>query len=174
MDLRVENRAGACRPRRTFHTPAGDLRDVIQWARPNVGYGDGPNPHRVEPLVKSQADLPALSFLYPQPRRMCWRTSRWRCKRIGDRGLLIATDCTHAGCWAMEALGPEGMLLASVSDPELLRAVCRLGQDQHLRNLRAMLEQGLPAAWCNWFQCGPSVGWSPATFQEFFLPLIRE
>jgi hypothetical protein len=174
VDLRVENEPEHIIARRTFHTPAGVLQDVIQWARPNMGYGDGPNPHRVEPLVKSQADLPALAFLYPEPRRDVLADIPLALERTGDRGLLIATDCTHAGCWAMETLGPEGMLLASVTDPELLHAVCRLGQDQHLRNLRAMLEQGLEAAWVNWFQCGPSVGWSPAAFQEFFLPLIRE
>jgi len=174
VDLQVMNHREHVLVRRTFHTPAGDLQDVIQWARPNMGYGDGPNPHRVEPLVKGREDLEAIRFLYPEPRRDVLEDIPLTRERVADRGLLIATDCTHAGCWAMEALGPEGMLLAAVTDPELLRAVCRLGQDQHLRNLRAMLEQGLEAAWCNWFQCGPSVGWSPATFEDFFLPLIRE
>jgi hypothetical protein len=174
VELRVENAPEHVTSERTFRTPAGTLHDVIQWARPNLGYGDGPNPHRVEPLVKSRADLEALRFLYPTPRRDVLADIPLTRARIGDGGLLIATDCTHAGCWAMEALGPEGMLLASVTDPDLLKAICRLGQDQHLRNLRAMLEQGLEAAWCNWFQAGPSVGWSPAAFREFFLPLIRE
>jgi len=93
---------------------------------------------------------------------------------IGDRAVLAAVDCTHAGSWGMEVLGPEQMLVASVTDVELLQGVCRMANDAHLRNLRAMLEQGIEVVYDSWFQCGPSVGWSPQTYEEIFLPLVRE
>jgi uroporphyrinogen decarboxylase len=159
---------------RTFHTPAGDLHDAIQWARPNVGYGDGPNPHRVEPLVKTLSDLDALKFLYPAPRRDLLADFPLVKAEIGERAVLAAIDCTHAGSWGMEVLGPENQLIASITEPELLAGVCRLANDVHLRNLRALLELGLEVIYDSWFQCGPSVGWSPKTYRRIFLPLVRE
>ena len=174
VELRVENHAEHVWYDRTFHTPAGDLRDVIQWARPNAGYGDGPNPHRVEPLVKTQADLERLRFLYPAPRRDLIADIPLLLEEVGERGLVAALDTTHAGSWGMECLGAEGMLLASIMDPALLEGVCRLSQDVHLRNLRLMLEQGIRAVYDSWFQCGPSVGWSPKIYRKVFLPLITE
>ena len=169
VELRVENREKHVWTHRSFHTPAGDLHDVIQWARPDVGYGDGPNPHRVEPLVKTRADLDALSYLYPEPRKDLIADIPILLDEIGDRAVVAAVDCTHAGSWGLEPLGPEGMLIASITDVELLKGVCRLAQDVHLRNLKAMLEQGIQVVYDSWFQCGPSVGWSPNTFQEIFL-----
>lgn len=174
IDLRVENTPEHVWYHRTFHTPAGDLHDITQWARPDIGYGDGPNPHRVEPLVKTTADLEALKHLYPAPRRDMIADIPLVLEQIGDRAVLTALDCTHAGSWGMEPLGPEHMLISSVTDPELLQGVCRLANDAHLRNLSAMLEQGLQVVYDSWFQCGPSVGWSPKTYREIFLPLIRE
>jgi uroporphyrinogen decarboxylase len=159
---------------RTFRTPAGELRDVIQWARPNIGYGDGPNPHRVEPLVKTRADLEALRYLYPAPRKDLLADIPLVLEEIGERALVAIIDCTHAGSWGLEPLGPENMLVASVTEPELLRGVCRLANDAHLRNLRAALEQGIQVVYDSWFQCGPSVGWSPKTYRQIFLPLVKE
>jgi hypothetical protein len=174
VELRIRNEQGCVWYERTFHTPGGDLHDVIQWARSNVGYGDGPNPHRIEPLVKSVADLEALQYLFPEPRRDLIEDIPLVLEEVGERALVAALDCTHAGSWGMEPLGPEGMLIASVTDPELLRGVCRLAQDTHLRNLRLMLEQGIQVVYDSWFQCGPAVGWSPRTYQDLFWPLVRE
>jgi uroporphyrinogen decarboxylase len=56
----------------------------------------------------------------------------------------------------------------------LLAGVCRLAQDAHLRNLRLMLAQGIRVVYDSWFQCGPSVGWSPKTYRNLFLPLVKE
>lgn len=174
VELRVENSKDHVWYYRTFDTPAGKLRDVIQWARPNVGYGDGPNPHRVEPLVKTQTDLEALKYLFPPPRKDLLQDIPMVIKEIGKNALLAAYDATHVGGWGMEVLGPEGMLTKSVTDPELFKGVCRLAQNVHLRNLKAMLERGIKVVYDSWFQCGPSVGWSPETYNTVFLPLIKE
>lgn len=174
VELRVENTPDAAWYYRTFHTPAGTLRDVIQWARPGRGFGDGPNPHRVEPLVKTMADVEALSFLYPPVRRDLIADIPLLLADVGERALVAAFDCTNGGGWGLEPLGPVGMLYASVDEPALLRAVCRLAEDVHQRNLRAMLEAGIEAVIDSWFQYGLSVGWSLETYRMVFLPLIRE
>lgn len=174
VEMRVRNEETCVWYERTFHTPGGDLHDIVQWARPNAGYGDGPNPHRMEPLVKTQADLGALRFLFPEPRQDLIDDVPLVLEEVGERAVVAALDCTHAGSWGMEPLGPEGMLIASVTEPNLLKGVCRLAQDVHLRNLKQMLERGIQVVYDSWFQCGPSVGWSPKTFKEIFLPLVRE
>jgi len=174
LEMSIRNEKESVWYERTFRTPAGELHDIIQWARPNAGFGDGPNPHRVEPLVKTPRDVEALKFLYPAPRRDVLSDIPLVLEEIGERALPAAFDCTHAGSWGLEPLGPEGMLIAGIEEPELLAAVCRLAQDAHLRNLRAMLELGLPVVWDSWFQCGPSVGWSLETYRTLFLPLVKE
>lgn len=174
VEIKVKNEPQQVWYDRTFHTPAGDLHDVIQWARPNIGYGDGPNPHRSEPLVKTMADLDALRYLYPAPRRDLLADIALTLDGIGERALLAAMDTTHVGSWGIEPLGPENMLIASLTEPALLKSVCRLANDAHLRNLRAMLEQGIQVVFDSWFQCGLSVGWSPKIYREIFLPLVKE
>ena len=174
VNIRVENLKDRTVHIRKFETPDGLLTDRITWARPDMGYGDGPNPHREEPLIKSMADIPALKHLYPQPRKAFVDDLRMFTEIVGDRGLVEYLDGTNAGCWGMESLGPENKLVCAVQDKELLKAVVGICQDQHLRNLKTVLESGHKHVLVSWFQSGPSVGWSPANIEEFFLPLVRE
>ena len=174
VNISIENKKDIAVFKRSFNTPAGVLRDVIEWAKPNAGYGDGPNPHRVEPLVKTTADLEKLEFLHPPPREDLLADLPLLLQDVGERALVAAIDTTHAGSWGMEVLGPESMLEASLTDPDLLAGVCRISQKIHLRNLKALLERGLILVYDSWFQCGPSVGWQPHVFADVFLPLIVE
>jgi uroporphyrinogen decarboxylase len=128
----------------------------------------------VEPLVKTAADLESLRWLFPEPRRDLAADIPLLLEEIGERAVVAAVDGTHAGSWGLEVLGPENMLMSAAEEPELLQAVCRLANDVHLRNVRIMLEQGIEVVYDSWFQCGPSVGWSPSTYREVFLPLVRE
>ena len=51
--------------RRTFHTPAGTLTDVIEQLPPRRDYGIDPTPKIKEPLLKSEADLDLLFTSLP-------------------------------------------------------------------------------------------------------------
>ena len=174
VEVRVENQKERTVHVRRFETPDGVLSDRIVWARSNMTFGDGPNPHREEPLVKSIDDLPALRHLYPPPRPDFADSLRMFAEIVGQRALLECGDWTNAGCWGMESLGPEQMLVSALTDKELLRGVLRVCQEVHLRNLKTVLESGQKYILGGWSQCGPSVGWSPTHISEFFLPLIRE
>ena len=174
VELKVRNEEQWVVYDRKFSTPAGELRDVIKWARPDIGYGDGPNPHREEPLVKSMADLDALKFLYPQPRRDLVAEIPILIEDLGDDAVLAALDCVNFGSWGTEVFLPEQMLIASIDDVEMLKGVCRIQNDAHLSNIKAMLEQGVKVVMDSWFQCSLSTGWSIDTYTDVFLPLIRE
>jgi hypothetical protein len=174
VDIRVENQRDRTVHIRKFQTPDGILTDRIVWSRPGMGYGDGPNPHREEPLVKTLADIPALRHLYPLPRNNFVSDLKLFSEMLGDRGIVEYLETSNAGAWGMESLGPDNMLMSAVEDKPLLSAVLRVCQDQHLRNLKEVLEAGQKNIAVSWFQCGPSVGWSPQQIKEFFWPLIRE
>jgi len=174
VDVRTENYSDRTIHIRRFETPAGVLTDRIVWARPGVGYGDGPNPVRDEPLVKSMTDVEALKHLYPPPIPGRIRDLVLFTETVGERGVVEYLDGPNAGTWGMESLGAEKMLLCAVENKELLHAVIRVCQDQHLRTLKAALEAGHKHFVGSWFQCSASVGWSPADIEEFFLPMIKE
>jgi len=172
-DLRVESRPDRTIYIRRFETPDGVLTDRIVWALPNKGYGDGPNPHREEPLVKSIDDVSALRHLYPEPRPGFLDELRHFTEMVGHRGVVEYFDGINAGSWGVESLGPERMLTSAVEDKELLHAVLDVCGEVHLRNVKAVLESGHKHIAVSWFQCGPSTGWSPANINEFFLPHVR-
>ena len=174
VEVRTENYRDRTVHVRRFETPAGVLSDRIVWARAGMGYGDGPNPHREEPLVKSMGDIESLRFLYPQPKKGVLAHLRRVAEFVGDRAVVEFMDTTNGGGWGLECLGPEKMLLCAVEDRDLLKAVLQVSQEQHLRNLKAALDAGHRQIAVSWFQCSASVGWSPADVEEFFLPLIRE
>ena len=170
----VENQKESVVYIRRFETPDGILTDRITWARPNMGYGDGPNPHRDEPLAKSLDDIAALKHLYPKPQKGNVNDLNLLSEVVGDRGLVEYYETSNAGAWGMEVLGPEQMLMCAVENKKLLLEVLKLCQAQHLRNLKAVLESGHKNFTVSWFQCGSSVGWSPSNIEEFFLPLVRQ
>ncbi len=174
VELQIENQKDRVFYRRTFETPAGSLHDAIEWPRSDMGYGDGPNPHRVEPLVKTESDLDALAHLIPAPRTDLLADIPLLLADIGSRALVAASDNTHLGSWGLEVLGVEERLICSIAEPALFHRICRMTNDVHLRNLRAMLDRGIRVVFDSWFQAGPSNGWSPQTFQDVFLPLVRE
>lgn len=174
IDIRVENHQDRTIHIRKFKTPDGILTDRVVWSRPGMGYGDGPNPHREEPLVKTLDDIPALRHLYPLPRKNFPSDLNLFSEILGDDGIVEYLEASNAGAWGMESLGPDNMLMCAVENKPLLLAVLRVCQDQHLRNLKAVLEAGQKHIAVSWFQCGPSVGWSPENIKEFFWPLIRE
>ncbi len=174
VDHRIENHDDRTIHIRRFETPDGVLTDRVVWPRQNMGYGDGPNPHRDEPLVKSMDDVPALKHLYPRSRKGFTEDLRMFTEMVGERGVVEYLESSNAGDWGMESLGPDKMLTSAVEDKELLHAVLRVCQDQHIRNLKEILESGHKNFYVSWFQSGPSVGWSPDNIREFFVPLMRE
>lgn len=174
VQINIQNEKNWVIYERTFKTPKGTLNDVIKWCRQDVGYGDGPNPHREEPLLKSIDDLEAYRYLYPSPRKDLVADIPLILKEYGDRAVIATADSLQVGSWGTEALGPEGMLLASIDDPDLLAGACRVANDAHLVNLKAFLEAGVEVVYDSWFQCSPSTGWIPSTYQKIFLPLVKE
>ena len=174
VDVHTENHENCTIHKRRFETPAGVLTDRIRWSRPDMGYGDGPNPVREEPLVKTMADAEALPFILPLPRQSMIRDLQLFSEIVGERGVVEFPETAGAGSFGLEALGYENMLMCAAEQPELLKKVIATCHQQHLRNLKAVLESGHKHIVVSWFQCSASTGWSPDHVRDFFLPLMRE
>ncbi len=174
VEMRVERGKDKTLHWRKFETPAGTLTDVLEWALPGVGYGDGPNPHRVEPLVKDMEDVASLEHLFPEPRKGFTEDLRMFTEMAGDEGLVEYYESSSGGGWGLECLDPQERLIYVMTNKELLSAVIEVCQKQHLRNLKEVLESGHKHFVVSWFQFGLSVGWSPETVREVFLPFIKE
>ena len=70
--------------------------------------------------------------------------------------MLQSNEILHIGRFGLQLQDGVG-LVGKIGDQEL-----------------GMLEQGIQVVYDSWFQCGPSVGWSPKTYWQIFLPLIKE
>jgi uroporphyrinogen-III decarboxylase len=65
-------------------------------------------------------------------------------------------------------------LMLPYDDPQFLRDMLDLGQAACLADMGAHLDLGATTIFMSGFHISLSVGWSPAIFHEFFLPLIRD
>ena len=90
----------------TWHTPAGDLREVLRLCRDEV------TSYRVEHAVKSPADLPALAAIFDDMELTLDDTAlgaiSQRRELIGDDGILMCfLDATPLGMMYRVYSGPE-------------------------------------------------------------------
>jgi hypothetical protein len=160
--------------RRTFRTPEGTLTDVIEQLPPRTDYGIDPTPKIKEPLLKSEADLGALPFLFPDPSRLELADLKLIDQAIGERGLLEVQVDSAIDQRAGDALGLTETLMASVTDPDFLHRLLRVCQRQVLKETEAVLEAGAKMIFASWFYASTSAGWGPEHYRRFFLPLLRE
>jgi len=139
-----------------------------------MGYGDGPNPHREEPLVKSLKDISALRHLYPLPRKNFVSDLNLFSGILGDQGIVEYLEASNAGAWGMESLGPDNMLMCAAENKPLLSGCLVSARTNTLEILRKYWRPARRTSRSVGSNAGPSVGWSPDNIKEFFSPLIRE
>ncbi len=116
----------------TYTTPLGEMREVSRQL--------GASPYRVEHVVKSNDDLPALTAYFedatPVADPAAVEALRERKALVGDRGLV---SCTLQGT-------PVGMMVRTYAGPETM-AYLWADRDERLHRLfRAMTEFSLRAA----------------------------
>ena len=174
VELDIERFDTYTRVKRSIHTPAGTLSDRIMQPKPHVGYGADPDPHWEERLVKEPSDLAALAFLLPVPDPRDYLDVVAIQTEIGERGLAhiyINSALDHGGGWVMEL---EDLMVASVQQPDFVRAILALFHQHCLAQTRCALEVGMRAVFAPWYFASLSSGWSPRFYQSFILPLVRE
>jgi len=173
LTAETEAREGYDILRREYETPAGTLTDV--WHRPHsdAGYGISPAPVPEETLLKGPEDLDAFRCLTTEPSQGALRLFTDLTTQYGDLGLVSPYVRSPFNDLSYVLPFTQALML-SYDDPDFLRAVLAHLQEACLADTRAHLEVGASTIFTSGFHISLSVGWSPAIFREFFLPLIKE
>ena len=176
-DVQVEQRRYREEPyeivERTFHTPAGRLSDRILIPPGGREYGVSPNPIRTEHLVKGAEDLEGLKcILHPINRDFGFlRESE---EMIGDRGVVMV--CVRSGLDhnAGYARDMQDLMVDYYENRPFFDELVGLFHRRSLEQIKAALEGGIEFIFGSWYFNSLSSGWSPAIFEEVFVPQIRD
>jgi uroporphyrinogen-III decarboxylase len=171
VEVRVEDRGDYSRMRRCFHTPAGDLSEVLDLPAPGDRYGANPRPVRRESLLKETADAQRIAFLFPDPQRLIREDLPLIVELIGERGLLQVGGGGAAAITRF--MGMEQTMLTYYDNPEMFDRLLQVFEKHHLRVVQALLERGVPVIYNGWHDFGVSTGWSPKIYREAFKPIIQ-
>ncbi len=158
---------------RIFHTPAGSICDVTRVPPRGREYGVSPNPVRHEHLVKSIDDLPALEYILP-PVPETYTAHRQYEEMLGDRGVVMVCIRSALDHNAGDARGMENLMMDYYTDRALFDAIMDVFHRRSLAKAKACLEGGVRFIFGSWYYNSLSAGWSPAIFEEVFVPQIRE
>ncbi len=158
---------------RTFRTPAGAISDVTRVPPAGREYGVSPNPAKIEHLVKSIDDLPALEYILPEIPQ-AWHGHREYEEILGDRGVVMVCIRSALDHNAGDARGMENLMIDYYADRALFDGVMDIFHERSLAKAKACLEGGVEFIFGSWYYNSLSSGWSPALFEEVFVPQIRE
>ncbi len=158
---------------RTFRTPAGAISDVTRVPPRGREYGVSPNPVKLEHLVKSIDDLPALQYILPEIPAV-YDAHRQYEEMLGDRGVVMVCIRSALDHNAGDARGMENLMVDYYTDRALFDEVLDLFHRRSLAKAKACLEGGVEFIFGSWYYNSLSSGWSPAMFEEIFVPQIRE
>ena len=157
---------------RTFHTPAGSLSDRTKIPPSGREYGMAPNPMKTEYLVKGPDDLPALRYLLPEVKGDYSAAAR-RKEELGDRGVVMVNVYSELCHQAGDVRDMQDLMMDYYLDRPFFDELLGLFQERTMAEARAALEAGVEWIFMNSYYNSLSAGWSPAIFQEVFVPSIR-
>jgi len=157
---------------RTFHTPAGKLSDRTKVPPSGREYGMSPNPIKTEFLVKERADLPALRYLLPEIKGNYDHAAR-RKTELGDRGVVMVNVYSELCHQAGDVRDMQDLMMDYYLDRPFFDELVGLFQERTMAEAKAVMEAGIEWVFHNSYYNSLSAGWSPAIFQEVFVPPIR-
>ena len=160
---------------RTILTPDGTLHETI--TQPNPGraeYGTSPNPTRVEHMVKSEEDVKKVAHLLPAVDPELAHEYHNLESVVGEEGLVRACIYGPIDHAAGELMGVEDMMVNWLTNRPLAQKFVGMFTSQVMAQTKAMCEAGVRCFFIPYYWHSLSVGWSPAIFEEWFLPMIAE
>lgn len=160
---------------RSFHTPAGILRDVKKVAPSGREYGLNPNPIHIEPLIKDRSDLLKLPYITPDPRKFCDIDAVKKLEHtLGDRGIIQVMIRGPLDHQAADARGMENFMIDYHEDREFFNEIIGFFMKHILEETKICLENGIENIFGSWYYTSLSAGWSPEIFKEVFFPLMKK
>lgn len=157
---------------RTIHTPKGTLRDVKR--RMIISGGSGSGPEVVEPLLKDiPRDLDLLAYMHPEPAYYRIEEGVSLRNRLGGKGVIAGNIYSPIDCRS-DVLKQEDFLMLYYDDRKAFQEIISRGAHAMKQETQAVLDAGFQVIQTWWFYASPSAGWSPAIYEECFLPRLRE
>lgn len=157
---------------RTFHTPVGKLSDRTKIPPSGREYGMSPNPIKIEYLVKGRDDISALRYLLPKIKGNYDAPARRRAE-LGDRGVVMVNVYSELCHQAGDVRDMQDLMMDYYLDRPFFDELLGLFQERTMAEAKAALEAGVEWIFHNCYYNSVSAGWSPAIFQEVFIPNIK-
>ena len=146
-NVTVESRTGGDVTTNIWHTPRGELREVIQVCREDNG---AVSSNWTEHMVKGPEDLPAFASIFedeviePDPEGIA--RTRARRKLIGDDGLVLgAMDGTPLGMMFRIYSGVAALAYLWADAPEALRDCFAVMEANYLKRLKIGVQSDIDA-----------------------------
>lgn len=158
---------------RTFRTPAGELSDRTKIPPSGREFGVSPNPIRTEHLIKHREDLDRIPYIMPEISTNFDPYHRAK-EIIGDRGIVMVCIRSALDHHAGDARDMQDIMMDYYDDRAFFDDLLGYFHDHSLREMKAALEAGVEAIFGSWYFNSVSSGWSPAMYEEIFVPQIRD
>ena len=159
--------------KRTFHTPAGVLSDCTRIPPAGREYGVFPNPIKTEHMVKRPEDIEALKYILHDLNTAFDHVHACQ-EQIGDRGIAMVCIRSALDHNAGYARDMQDLMMDYYTDRPFFNALIDLFHQRSLNQIKGALEAGVEFIFGSWYFNSLSTGWSPAIFQEVFVPQIRD
>jgi uroporphyrinogen-III decarboxylase len=159
---------------RTFHTPAGQMREVRKKPKPgHTEYGSSPDPAHLEHMVKGPDDLDKVRYLVPDPAHYdIGAQYHEMVERVGEFGLVAVCVRSPFDLQLGFLRAVEDLMVDYYVNRPFFDELCRMWFEKMMAETKAVLEKGAKAVLGSWYFTSLSTGWSPAMFREVFLPMI--
>ncbi len=160
---------------RTFHTPAGELREVRKRPKPGrTEYGLSPDPAHLEHMVKGPDDMDRIRYLVPDPGNYAVGSAYHEMvDKVGEMGLVAVIVRSPFDLQLGFLRSVEDLMIDYYANRGFFDELCRIWFDKMMAETKAALEAGVKAVFGSWYFTSLSTGWSPAIFREVFLPMIK-
>ncbi len=166
-----------------YHTPAGLLRAEVKqtedwrWGNHVPLFDDYISPRAVKYLINEPKDMDALRYLLVQPSDeeidAVRKDSEPVIQFARENNLPVLAGWGVGADMIGWIYGLENMVYAIFDQPDLIKGMLNLISEWNQSRMRVLMEIGvdiyIKRAWyetCNF--------WSPKTFQEFLLPILKE
>ncbi len=168
-----------------FITPKGTLRMLLQvtedfsllYHNDIPLFSDSNIPRVKEFPIKGPEDLKKLSYLLYTPKKEELIVFYERAKQIKkfahNKGILLEGVGPYGGVLAGHLCGMERMLYSAYDDPGFLQELMEMLHKFEMRRLELILDLGVDEVYINGY-CSTSPWFSPALFNKFFAPFIKE
>ena len=171
------------RLKKTYHTPAGELTQVVKitedWPHGDdiMLFSDFNIPRQVEPLIKTQDDIKRLPYLLSAPTQQQLAEYRLRSRQLHEQAqrLQVVLDggWSALGDAAVWLCGMENVLYWQMDQPNLLESLLDVLLEWELRRVDLLLDEDIDVlVHMAWYE-GTDF-WTPKNFRRLLRPRLQQ